>query len=282
MNSDLERKKPTRKARSHAASGLPHGTLLGRIIVGLLIVFIALPLVWLAYSAFLPKEALFSGATVPTGFTLSNFVDPALESLGRPLIISLLGSSLVVILQLTLALPAAYALKTGTKLLGVYLLFLAVPIELLLIPLYGLLSSLGLLNTPWALVLPFIANPFAVFLLYSGLTRLPQAYIEAARIDGAGTFAILTRVIAPLLRPELTAAAVLGFAAHWNLVLYPRVVQNDPSWWTVQVALTELLRQKPNEWGLLGAAAILTSLPIFLLYLFFERRVTRTIEGGLK
>jgi multiple sugar transport system permease protein len=101
-------------------------------------------------------------------------------------------------------------------------------------------------------------------------------------LDGATNLQILTRVIAPVLRPELTAAAVLGFAAHWNLVLYPRVVLNDQNWWTVQVALTELLRKNPNSWGLLGAAAMVTSIPILLMYLFFERRVTKTLEGGLK
>jgi multiple sugar transport system permease protein len=80
----------------------------------------------------------------------------------------------------------------------------------------------------------------------------------------------------------MTAAAVLAFAAHWNLVLYPKVVVDNPAWLTVQVALVNMLRQHPNEWGRLGAAAMLTSLPILLLYLFFERRITKTLEGGLK
>jgi multiple sugar transport system permease protein len=145
-----------------------------------------------------------------------------------------------------------------------------------------LLQSLGLLNNPLALVVPFLASPFTVFLLYSGISKIPWTFVEAARLDGATNLQILTRVIAPVLRPELTAAAVLGFAAHWNLVLYPRVVLNDQTWWTVQVALTELLRKNPNSWGLLGAAAMVTSIPILVMYLFFERRVTKTLEGGLK
>jgi multiple sugar transport system permease protein len=256
--------------------------LLGQILVVLLGIFIVLPMAWLAYSAFLPKEQVFVGDALPRGLTFDNFLSLEFDNLLRPLMVSLVASTVVTIVQLVVSLPAAFAIRAGAPLLGVYLVLLAIPAEMLLVPLYGLLQSLGMLNEPLALIAPFLANPFTVFLLYSGLLRLPWAYIEAARIDGASEFAILRKVVAPLLRPELTAAAVLAFAAHWNLVLYPRVVENDKRWWTVQIALSELLRIKPNEWGVLGAAAIVTSLPVIILYLFFERRVTRTIEGGIK
>jgi multiple sugar transport system permease protein len=261
---------------------MPRGTVFGRIMVALLTAFALLPILWLAYSAFLPPSAAIQGQIIGAGYTLDNFIKLPFKELLRPLLLSLVLSSFVAAMQLVIALPAAYAIRNGTKALGIFLFLLSVPAELLLIPLYGLLQDLRLLNNPLALVLPFLASPFTVFLLYSGVSKLPWTYVEAARLDGATNTQILARVIAPLLRPELTAAAVLGFAAHWNLVLYPRVVLNDQAWWTVQVALSELLRKDPNAWGTLGAAAIVTSLPILLLYLFFERRVTKTLEGGLK
>ncbi len=264
------------------AGSVPRGTWAGRIVVGLLVVFVLMPIVWLAYSAFIPKEVIFSGATIPIGFTLQNFLELPFAGLIRPLLVSLVISGLVATLQIMIALPAAYAIRSGTPLLAVYLFLLSIPAELLLIPLYGLLQDLRLLNNPLALVMPFIASPFTVFLIYGGMVRLPWAYIEAAKLDGANNLAVMTRVVAPLLRPELTAAAVLAFAAHWNLVLYPTVVMNDQNWWTVQVALRNLLQKDPNNWGGLGAAAMLTSLPILILYVLFERRITRTIEGGLK
>ncbi len=269
--------------RERVSSGaIPRGTWFGRVVVGLLVIFIAAPMLWLAYSAFIPKEALFSGATIPVGFTMNNFLELPFAELIRPLIVSLVLSSLVAVLNVGIALPAAFAIRSGTPILGAYLFLLSVPVELLLIPLYGLLKDLHLLNSPLAMVLPFLASPFTVFLIYGGLVRLPWAYVEAAKLDGANNLAIIVRVIAPLLRPELTAAGVLAFAAHWNLVLYPAVVMNDQRWWTVQVALTNLLRKDPNNWGGLGAAAMLTSIPILILYVIFERRITRTIEGGLK
>jgi multiple sugar transport system permease protein len=198
------------------------------------------------------------------------------------LILSMILSTLVAFLQLAFALPAAFAIRAGTNLLWFFLLMLPISADLLIIPLYGLLKDLHLLNSPLALVLPFLVSPFTVFLLYSGLVRLPWAYVEAAKLDGASNFQVIRQVIAPLLRPELTAAGVLAFAAHWNIVLFPKVMLNDKNWYTVQVALSEMLRRDPNNWGQLGAAAMLTSLPILVLYLIFERRVTKTIEGGLK
>ena len=261
---------------------MPRGTFLGRVIVALLTVFALLPILWLAYSAFLPPNAALQGRIIGDGYTLDNFIKLPFDTLLRPLLLSLVLSSFVAFMQLVIALPAAYAIRNGTPALGIFLFLLSVPAELLLIPLYGLLQNLSLLNNPLALVIPFLASPFTVFLLYSGISKVPWTFVEAARLDGASNLQILTKVIAPLLRPEMTAAAVLGFAAHWNLVLYPRVVLNDSNWWTVQVALTELLRKNPNAWGTLGAAAIVTSLPILILYIIFERRVTKTLEGGLK
>jgi multiple sugar transport system permease protein len=271
-----------RKLQTSNGTGLPRGTWLGKALVFILVVFIALPILWLAYAAFLPKEVVFNNAAIPVGFTLNNFLELPFNELIRPLILSMVLSTLVAFLQLAFALPAAFAIRAGTNLLWFFLLMLPISADLLIIPLYGLLKDLHLLNSPLALVLPFLVSPFTVFLLYSGLVRLPWAYVEAAKLDGASNFQIIRKVIAPLLRPELTAAGVLAFAAHWNIVLFPKVMLNDKNWYTVQVALNELLRSDPFNWGKLGAAAMLTSLPIIVLYLIFERRVTKTIEGGLK
>jgi multiple sugar transport system permease protein len=110
---------------------------------------------------------------------------------------------------------------------------------------------------------------------------VPWELVEAARLDGAREGTILARVVAPVLRPELVAAAVLAFAAHWNLVLFPRVTTTEQLW-TVQVFLTDLLRTRSFEWGLLGAAALVASAPILILYLVFERRILATFEKGFE
>ncbi len=119
-------------------------------------------------------------------------------------------------------------------------------------------------------------------MLSQSLKRLPWELVEAARLDGAGELTIVARIVAPLLRPELAATAVLAFAAHWNLVLYPRVMAGDRELWTVQVFLTELLRNRPLDWGLLGAAAFVTTLPIFILYIIFEKRIVAVFESSFR
>lgn len=259
------------------------GRVLGHLFVGAILLFVALPFLWMAYAAFMPKEAVYSGELFSrVGVSLENVRALAREGFWGRLLFSLALSSGVALLQLLTALLAAYALRAGLGLLPFYLVLMAVPAELLLVPLYGILKRLSLLETPWALILPFAASPFAVYLVYQAMRAIPEELLEAARLDGAGHRVLLGRILLPLVRPSLVAAGVLAFAAHWNLVLYPRVVVSDPRFWTVQTWLTDLQRKYPTDWGLLSAAALLSVLPIALLYLLFERRVVATFEEGLK
>jgi multiple sugar transport system permease protein len=172
-------------------------------------------------------------------------------------------------------------MRTGLKLLPVILLVLALPSELFLIPLYRELRVMQLLDTLWALMLPFLASPLVIFLLAQALKRIDWEIFEAAHIDGADHWTVMWRIVVPLLRSELLAAGIIGFAAHWNLVLFPKVVISEPTLWTIQVFLNELLKNQPLEWGLLGAAALVSTLPILMLYLFFEQRIIKVFELSL-
>lgn len=243
---------------------------------------VALPFLWMAFAAFIPQEIVYSGELLSRfGFTLANFQVLAKEGFWGRMGFSLAVSSLVTFLQLFTAFLAAYAIKEGLKVLPFFLLLLAVPAELLLVPLYGLLKNLHLLDTVWALILPFAASPFIVFLLYGAMRAIPEELLEAARLDGAGHRILLSRILFPLLRPTMVAAGVLAFAAHWNLVLYPRIVAGE-EWKTVQTWLTDLQRKYPADWGILSAAALAATLPLVLVYLAYERRVVESVEEGLK
>lgn len=250
-----------------------------RLVTLLVCLFVALPLVWLVYAAFLPPDALLMADLTAFGLTLENFAQLPGSGLGRAMGVSFLASGATVAVQLAFGLAAAYAIRNGAPLNALVLLLLALPTELLLVPLYRLLQTFSLIDTIGALIVPFLASPLVVFLLVQALRRMPWELVEAARLDGAREATILARVVAPVLRPELVAAAVLGFAAHWNLVLFPRVTTSE-DFWTVQVFLTDLLRTRSFEWGLLGAAALVASAPILILYLVFERRILATFEKG--
>ncbi|WMT58649.1 carbohydrate ABC transporter permease [Truepera radiovictrix] len=252
-----------------------------RAITAAFCLFVALPILWLVYAAFLPAEALVQANLATFGVSFDNFAALWGSGLWRALGVSVSATSLVVLGQLTFGLGAAYAIRNGFRLLGLVMVLLALPTELLIIPLYRQLQSLALLDTLAALILPFLASPLVIFLLLQALRRIPRETIEAARLDGAGELTIVGRIVAPMLRPELLATGVLAFASHWNLVLYPRVMTSE-SLWTVQAVLTELLRTRPFEWGLLGAAALVTSLPILLLYSLFEKRIVQVFEAGFR
>lgn len=252
-----------------------------RLVTAAFVAFVALPLLWLVYAAFIPAEALVRANLATFGFSLENFAALRGTGLGRAMAVSFTATGLAVAGQLAFGLGAAYAIRNGLRLLALVMLLLALPSELLLVPLYRQLQTMALIDTLGALVVPFLASPLVVFLLLQGLRRVPWEVIEAARLDGAGEVTIVRRVVAPILRPELTASAVLAFAAHWNLVLYPRIMTTEPLW-TVQAFLTELLRARAFEWGLLGAAALVASLPLIVLYLFFERRIIEVFESGFR
>jgi len=251
------------------------------LFVALLVFAVALPFLWMAYAAFLPPELVYAGEITRLGFSLENFRALAPEGFWGRLVYSLGVSGLATLLSLLTGFPAAYALREGAPLLGLYLFLLAVPAEMLLVPLYGVLAGTHLLGSPWALVWPFAASPFVVFLLYQGLRSVPWQVVEAARIDGAGEGVVLVRVLLPMMAGHLVTAGVLSFAAHWNLVLYPRVMTSE-TWWTLQVWMADLVRKYPSDWGLLSAAALLGTLPLAGVYLLFERKIVETFEGSLK
>lgn len=255
-----------------------HPRLAHRIVAAAFAAFVALPLVWLAYLGFLPPSAVMEARLLPTGVSLANFAELRGSGLGRALALSLTVSGISVAGQLALGLAAAYAIRLGLRARWLVLVTLVLPVELLLIPMYGLLQRLSLLDTALALVLPFLARPVVIFLLVQALQRFPMELLEAATLDGARHPTLLTRIVAPVMAPHLTAAGVLGFAAHWNMVLFPRVMVADRELWTIQLWLTELLRGRPLDWGLLGAAALLATLPLVVLFVILERPILRAFE----
>lgn len=255
--------------------------ILMRVITAIFCVFVAVPLIWLIYAAFLPAEAIIMADLSTFGFSLQNFAELPDSGLWRAMGVSFVATGSAVFGQVVFGLGAAYAIRNGLRVQGLILALLALPGELLLVPLYRQFNDMAMLDSLWVLILPFLASPLVTFLLVQAIRRLPWEVVEAARLDGASEPSIATRIIAPMIRPEIMATAVLAFASHWNLVLYPRVMTGS-SLWTVQAFLVELLRTRPFDWGLLGAAALVASLPIMVLFVVFEKRIIQVFESGFR
>jgi multiple sugar transport system permease protein len=161
---------------------------------------------------------------------------------------------------------------------------LLVPGSVLLVPTFVLMSKLGLVDNPWAVILPAAAGPVGVFLMRQFMQAIPDDLLEAARVDGAGEFHIFWRIVMPLSTPALAALAILTFLPAWNALLWPLVVLTDQSNYTLPVALAIFSRgQFQADYGLLMAGSVILVLPVIAVFLLLQRHFTQSIAmTGIK
>lgn len=152
-----------------------------------------------------------------------------------------------------------------------------------MIPNFLVLRYLGLLNTYLGVLLPTAFNAFATFLLRQNIRVIPDAYSEAAIIDGASHFTIFRRIIIPLSRPALAALSVITFMGTWNDYLWPLIVLTDRTKMTLPVGLGLLNTQYGNQYNLLMAGGLISMAPILLLYSVAQKYFEQGLSiGGIK
>ena len=169
----------------------------------------------------------------------------------------------------------------------IFLLVLAtllVPGAVTLVPLFVLLSKLGLVDTYWAVILPAAAAPLGVFLMRQFLLEIPDDLIEAARVDGAGEFYIFGRIVVPLAVPAIAALGIITFLPAWNALLWPLVVLTSDHNYTLPVALAIFARGEfQADYGLLMAGSVVLVIPVVIVFLLLQRHFTQSVATtGLK
>ncbi len=175
-------------------------------------------------------------------------------------------------------------------LFALYLSSMMIPHQMTIIPSFLVLRNLGDispalgLDTYFALIAPFIASAFGVFLLRQSFLTLPNELEDAATLDGCGKLGFLWRIVIPLSRPALATLALFTFMANWNSYLWPLIVTNSNTMRTVQIGLRYFVGQEGNsQWSLLMAAAVFVTLPIVIVYLFVQKQFVQGIAGtGIK
>ena len=204
------------------------------------------------------------------------------------------GNSIVVALftvlgNLVFCSMVGYALAKmdfpGKKALFVVVMVtLMVPGVVTFVPLFVMVSSLGLVDTYAALILPFVTTPLGVFLMRQFMLGIPDPLLEAARIDGAGELRIFARIVMPLCGPPLATLGILTFLASWNNFLWPLVAAQTEAKYTLPVALSLYSTgQNATDYGLLLAGSVLVIAPIILLFVFLQRYFIQGIAStGLK
>jgi len=247
------------------------------------------PLLYMLAIAFKGPTEVFKSNLVPDKPTLDNFIYVLTEvPFWRYLLNTFFVSAVVTVIALFFHTMAGYALAR-LRFPGREAIFLAmfstflVSLPVIIVPLFILVRSMGMLNSYAGLIVPSIFNAFGIFLLRQYYLSLPRELEEAAVIDGAGYWRIYLSVILPLSRPIIAALAILFFLANWNAFLWPLTVAADPNLWVVQVAIANFKSQYAASWNYTMAASTIVALPMLILFLIFQRQIMESIKtSGLK
>lgn len=189
----------------------------------------------------------------------------------------------MVVGQLFSSVLAAYAFATlrfpgRDVLFWVYLSTLMIPAVVTIIPMYVMITSAGLKNTFWGLVLPLMfGSPYAIFLLRENFRSVPSEIIDAARLDGAGVLGRLWHVVLPLNRPILVTLTLITVVSHWNNFMWPSIIAPAQEWRVITVATAALQSQYSGNWTLVMAATTIALAPLIALFVAFQDQITRSI-----
>ncbi len=251
-------------------------------------IFVFLPLYWLFITSITPENSITKMPPdfIPKAVTLENFRRVFyLAPLARWFVNSLIISIFVTAFTLLSASMAAYAFAKKTfpgnkTIFAIIIASMMVPGQVVMIPLYLMVRDLHLVNSYWAVILPALPQPFAIFMLRQFIQDLPVDIEEAARIDGCSEFGIYWRIILPLIKPALAALGIFIFITEWNSFIWPLVVLNSPEKFTLSVGLATLQEQQVRDFGLLMAGATISAIPIIAIFFSFQRFLIRGLSLG--
>ena len=252
------------------------------------------PLFWNIMSSFKTNfEILMDRTALPTGFAWENYTR-AWEAANME---QFLGNSIFVVLlslaiHLILVIPCAHAMSRF-KFFGhraielLFILCLFITGIYILIPQYILLHNLNMLNNLWALSLVYAVGgiPFSTFLLAGYMRTISNEYVEAAKIDGAGNWTVLLRIIAPMAKPGIITISMLSVMAYWNELFLAMVVLRDPALHTLPVGVAALfeVQQRATDFGALYAALMVVLVPTAIIYLIGQKYLIGSFNmGGVK
>lgn len=247
------------------------------------------PLYWLITSAFKTNEEFFTQPyAFPTSFTFENFQRAwEVANLGQAMINSTIVTVTATVLTIFLGALTAYVLSRFTfKLKGVLVVFfmlgMLIPVHSTLVPLFTLMNEVGLLDTYWALILPYTAFelPIAIFLTVAYMSTIPKELEEAAVIDGSGYWGIFFKIMLPLSVPALSTVAILAFLRYWNEFVFALVFINDSSLKTLPLSLAIFSDGFSTDYALTMAAMTIAVLPTIVMYLMFQEQIMKGMVAG--
>lgn len=259
------------------------------LVAGALLMFF--PVYWVFVTAISP-----GGLAQSSGFSLW----PSRVDLGvfakvfqsQPIATWLLNSTITstasVVISVAISLLAGYAFAKyrfrGRDLVfGLMLLTIMVPIQVIVVPEFVIISKLGLVNSYWSVILPSAAQGICIFIARQFLAAIPDELVEAARVDGASELKIFLRVVMPMSGPLIAVLTILTFVWRWNDFIWPLVALQTPDKFTMSVGLNSLNGAYAHPWDQIMAVTLISMIPVIIVFLVFQRQFVQGIaESGLK
>jgi putative chitobiose transport system permease protein len=256
----------------------------------LLALIMLFPLVWLLGTSLKPaSEDVFASSIWPNSPTFKNFFKVWTSyPFDKYLLNSSMISVLTVVLNLLFCSLAAYPLARlnfwGKEIIfAMIIATLMIPFQIIMIPLYILTIELGLKNTIAGVIFPSLASAFGIFLLRQSFAGVPKELEEAARMDGCSELDLWWSVMLPAIRPSLTTLALFVFIGSWGDFLWPLIVLEDESVYTVPLGVAKLSSSLDLDWRLVAAGSVISLLPVLLIFLVLQRYlVPSNLSSGIK
>jgi multiple sugar transport system permease protein len=270
-----------------AGESRTHALIVNAALVLLALVALA-PLLWMLSVSFMPAGAAshFPPPLLPSRFTLDNYRELFERiGVGHYLINSVIVASAITALSLLVNTMAGYAFaklqfRGRERIFAVLLAALVIPAQVTMLPLFLMMKQLHLVNSYGGVVVPALATVFGIFLVRQYARSIPDELMEAARIDGAGELRIFFQIVLPMLKPVLVTLAIFTFLGAWNDFMWPLIVLTDTSHYTLPVALASLSREHIQDVEMMMAGAVITVLPVLVLFLVLQRHYIQGLLLG--
>ena len=263
----------------------------GNIIIG--IIFVS-PLIWMISASLKPEAAIFANMNsittfIPVQASLDNFkeVFSRLDML-QVFKNTFVYIALILVLDLLLNSICGYALakfdfKGKGMMLNFIVALMVMPMEAIMLPLYIEMSQLGWVNTLAALVIPFVAKCFSIYMFRQFFCDIPDELLEAAALDGAGPVRTFFTVVMPISKTVYATVFILDFVAHWNDFMWPFLVMTGESKRTIQLAIQVFFGTQPIHYSAIMAALVVSAVPMLLMFIFMQKYYIEGIaSSGIK